>query len=68
MSKMARGKCGRKRRYPTREAALIAVATQMRFRGEEDDWNCFRVYRCGRCGGYHLTKGGKGGEQDGIIT
>jgi len=54
--RMDRGMCGRKRRYPREQSALVAVATQMRYHHHRDDWNCFRVYKCKRCGRWHLTK------------
>lgn len=55
--KMARGWCGRKKRYPNEGSAQVAVMTQMRYQHHSDDWNCFRVYLCEKCKGYHLTKG-----------
>ncbi|OFY39638.1 MAG: hypothetical protein A2Z69_00385 [Bacteroidetes bacterium RBG_13_44_24] len=56
MVKMARGRCGRKKRYPSEQSALVAITTQMRYQHGSDDWTCFRTYRCERCGGWHLTK------------
>jgi hypothetical protein len=56
MSKMARGRCGRKKRYPSEQSALVAVTTQMRYQHLLDDWVCFRAYYCSECNGWHLTK------------
>lgn len=43
--------CGRKRRYET-EVDALAMADRCVLRGAPE----LRAYRCGLCGGWHLTK------------
>ena len=56
MSRLSKRMCGRKRCYESAEDAFVAASTRMRDHLESDDWRCFRVYLCQRCGKYHLTK------------
>jgi len=53
---LSKGLCGKKQMYPTEEDAITAVATKMKYGEKTADWRCFKVYRCKKCDGWHLTK------------
>jgi len=53
---LSKGLCGCKQSYETEEDATIALSTKMRSSYKTADWRCFKVYRCKKCDGWHITK------------
>lgn len=51
---MPKGRC-RKKRYPTRVDALLALASTSRKRHTRREKDEKRAYECERCGKWHLT-------------